>query len=560
VYERIALIGLSGSGKSSVAPLVAERLGWRALDTDDLVVQRFGMPIAEIFARFGEPVFRAAEREALLEALRCDRVVIATGGGIVLDERNWVALRCGTAVVHLSAGLETLAARLRAQHEAEGTVGRPLLAGGIEERLRRLWEQRRDLYARADITVVTDGRSPDAVAEEIVRAVRSLQARGSIPFLSIGGASGRSDLFVRSGLLEVLGELVRRRWPRARRAFVVTDDRVERYWAGPVRRSLADNGFAVTTLTIPAGERSKSLAVVEHLLDRLLENGVERSDVVVALGGGVVGDVAGFAASIVLRGVGLVQVPTSLLAMVDASVGGKTGVDHRLGKNLIGTFYQPHLVLADPAVLETLPEEERRSGWAEVVKHAMIECTATGRTEPSLLPLLASRPFSAWWQPGALDEVIRRNIEIKAAVVAADERESGLRRILNYGHTLGHAVEAASGYRVRHGEAVAIGMRAVARIAERLGCCSRDLVVLQDELLDAASLPRSVALPIEPVLERLRYDKKVDGGVPTWIVPTRPGFVELRRDIPLETVREVTAALLVEKSEVDDRLPARGNP
>ncbi|MCX2725951.1 3-dehydroquinate synthase [Thermomicrobium sp. 4228-Ro] len=560
MVERIALIGLSGSGKSAVAPLVAARLGWMALDTDDLVVRRFGMPIAEIFARFGEPVFRAAEREALLEALRNERVVVATGGGIVLDERNWVALRSDTAVVHLTARLETLASRLRAQVSGENGAVRPLLAGALEERLRSLWEQRRNLYRRADVTVETDDRTLDAVADEIVRAVRSLSERGFVPFLSLAGGSGRSDLFVRSGLLEAVGELVRRRWPNVRRAFVITDDHVERLWGEPVRRALERAAFQVTTLTIPAGEQSKNLGVVERLLDQLLESGIERSDVVVALGGGVVGDIAGFVSSIVLRGVGLVQVPTSLLAMVDASVGGKTGVDHRLGKNLIGTFYQPHLVIADPVVLSTLPEAERRSGWAEVVKHAMIECTATDSTEPSLLPLLMSRAFSAWWEAGALDEVVRRNIAIKAAVVAADERESGLRRILNYGHTLGHAVEAASDYRLRHGEAVAIGMRAVARLAQRLGACSAEVVRLQDELLDAAGLPRSIDLPIEAVLERLRYDKKVEGGVPTWILPTRPGRVVIRRDVPLDAVRDVARSVLAPHSEVGGPLPRRRMP
>ncbi|MCX7622420.1 MAG: 3-dehydroquinate synthase [Thermomicrobium sp.] len=554
MVERIALIGLSGSGKSSLAPLIARRLGWTALDTDAMVVERFGLPIPEIFSRYGEAVFRAAEREALLAALRNPRVVIATGGGIVLDERNWVDLRRDTAVVHLAARLETLAARLRAQQASDGTTGRPLLAGSLEERLRLLWERRQHLYRRADIVVETDDRAPEELAEEIVRRVAERAEQGAIPFLAIGGSSGRSDLFVRTGLLPLLGELVRHRWRSARRAFVVTDEQVERYWAEPVRRSLEASEFAVTMLTVPAGERSKNLGVVESLLDRMLECGIERSDVVVALGGGVVGDLAGFAASIVLRGVGLVQVPTTLLAMVDASVGGKTGVDHRFGKNLIGTFYQPHLVVADPAVLTSLPEEERRSGWAEVVKHAMIECTALGNDEPLLLSLLTSRPFAAWWEPGELDRVIRRNIEIKASVVAADERKSGLRRILNYGHTLGHAVEAASDYRLRHGEAVAIGMRAVARLAERLGLCTAELVVQQDELLDAAGLPRSVELSPERVLERVRYDKKSEGGIPTWILPTRPGHVVQRREVPPELVRAVTEELLGERSGVGQRV------
>lgn len=548
MVKRIALIGLSGSGKTSLAPLIARRLGWRAIDTDELVVQRFGLPISTIFAQFGESVFRAAEREALLEAVRQGEVVIATGGGIVLDERNWIALRSGTAVVHLTAPLETLAARLRAQQDADGAAGRPLLTGGIEERLRQLWEQRKHLYSRADVVVETDARPLEQLAEEVIQAVTERSRRGLIPFLSLGGAAGRSDIYVHSGLLESVGALVRHRWPRARRVFVVTDDQVARWWLEPLRRSLEKEGFVVDPATIPAGESSKNLSQVERLLDHLLAAGIERGDVMLALGGGVVGDLGGFVASIVLRGVGLIQVPTTLLAMVDASIGGKTGIDHRCGKNLIGTFYQPHLVLVDPSVLTTLPGAERRSGWAEVVKHAMIECTALGSESPKLLSLLTSRPFAAWWEPGALDEVIRWNIAIKASVVAADERETGLRRILNYGHTLGHAVEAASEYQLRHGEAVAIGMRAVARIAHRLGICSPDLVELQDALLDAASLPRAAGIDVEDALERLRYDKKVEGGVPTWVLPVRPGHVVLWRDVPMDVVRDVAQSLLREES------------
>jgi len=545
VVERIALIGLSGSGKSAIAPLLADRLGWRPVDTDRMVEERFGLPIPEIFARFGESVFRAAEREALLQATAQRHVVIATGGGIVLDERNWVPLRSGTAVVHLTARIETLAARLRSQWALDAASARPLLAGDLEARLHTLWEQRRALYQRADIVVETDRRTPEELVEVIAAAVHSRAERGLIPFLALASATGRSDLYVQSGLLAALGELARHRWPDARRAFVITDDHVARHWGEPTRRALESGGFDVSVLRIPPGETSKILTTVEWLLDQLLGHGIERTDIVVALGGGVVGDLAGFVASIVLRGVGLVQVPTSLLAMVDASVGGKTGVDHKLGKNLIGTFYQPHLVVADPTVLETLPEAERRSGWAEVVKHAMIEYSATCQSVvPPLVELLQQRRFEDWWHSTDLDEVIRRNIVIKASVVAQDERESGLRRILNYGHTLGHAIEAASAYQLRHGEAVALGLRAAARIAQQMGLCSEELVALQDELLDAAGLPRTATLPVEEVLARLRYDKKVASGMPTWILPVEPGRVVVRRDVPSQLVRQVAAALL----------------
>jgi 3-dehydroquinate synthase len=552
VVKRIALIGLSGSGKSSIAPLVADLLGWRVVDTDRLVEERFGLPIAEIFARYGESVFRAAEREALLQASLAEHVVIATGGGIVLDDRNWIPLRTETALVHLRARIETLVDRLHRQSERElqPTV-RPLLAGDTAAKLQELWQRRRALYEQANVVIDTDDEAPEEIAQRIVEAVRELEDRGSVPFRALLGAAGRSELYVASGILTRIGELVRRRWPKARRAFLVSDEQVARYWGASARTSLTAADFDVVATAIPPGEHSKSLVTVTSLLDWMLAAGIERSDVVVALGGGVVGDVAGFAASIVLRGVALVQVPTSLLAMVDASVGGKTGVDHRLGKNLIGSFYQPHLVLADPVVLATLPAEERRSGWAEVVKHAMIECTATETKEPRLLNMLAERPYDAWWQDAdSLARLIRQNIHIKASVVARDERESGLRRILNYGHTLGHAIEATSGYRLRHGEAIAVGMRAVARIAHRLDSCRADLVPLQDELLDQAGLPRAVDLPLADVLERLRYDKKAEGGRLTWILPLAPGHVEVRRDVPMSVIEDICRALLRTESRI----------
>lgn len=540
MVERIALIGLSGTGKSSVAPLVAARLGWDVVDTDRLVAERFGMSIPRIFARYGEAIFRAAEREALLDACRRQRSVIATGGGVVLDERNWVPLRSGTAVVHLWAPIETLVRRLQ-REASDAEVGRPLLAGDLEVRLRALWEQRRHLYERADLTISTDDRSPEHVADEIVRAVERRSRDGLVPFLSVLGSNGRSDLFVHSGLLGSCGVLLRQRWPKARRAFIVTDTHVATHWQPSVERSLEQYDFSVQVLQVRPGEASKSLATVERLLDELLASRIERSDVLVALGGGVIGDLTGFVASIVLRGVGLVQIPTTLLAMVDASVGGKTGIDHQLGKNLIGTFYQPHLVIADPTVLGTLPERERRAGWAEVVKHGLIECTATGEAQPRLLELIRQRSFDSWWNAGNLDEVIRHNIRIKASVVAADERESGLRRILNLGHTLGHAVEAASDYRLLHGEAIAIGLRGEARIARRMDLCSEETTAIVDELLDEARLPSRAPVDPEVVIAKLAYDKKVEGGMPTWILPTDPGHVVARRDIPEALVREVVS-------------------
>lgn len=540
ILERVYLIGLSGSGKTTLAPLLAERLGFEAVDIDAEVERHFGRSIPDIFAAFGEPVFRAAERDALAQASRRTRVVVATGGGAVLDPANWAAMRPRSAIVHLTAEPSVLIERLEAAVRATPMAERPLLRGDDPlARLESLWQARRHLYEQADLTIDTTGKSLDALAQEIADQITALDRAGVIPVDSLGTPSGRSDLYAAPGLLAEVGTLARRRWPKARRAWVIADEHVLPLWGAPVEGSFTQAGFDVTMRAVPAGEGSKSLQEASALLDWLLGGGIERGDVVVALGGGVVGDLAGFVAAIVLRGVGLVQLPTSLLAMVDSSVGGKTGVNHALGKNLIGAFYQPPLVVADPHVLRTLPPRDLRNGWAEIVKHSMIECTATGTPEPVLLPWLEGRtPVGGLGEPGELAALIAHNIRLKAAVVRADEREAGLRRILNYGHTLGHAIEAA-GYRYLHGEAVALGMRAAARLAHRLGLCDADLVARQDALLDRLDLPRTYDGEWEPVREHLLRDKKVVQGTLTWILPEGPGRVVVRRDVPLEAVEAV---------------------
>ena len=547
--ERVVLVGLSGTGKTVVGQALARQLGYALIDTDALVEARFGCPVAEIFRRYGEPVFRAAEREAVRIAARQRRAVVATGGGVVLDEANWAALRPGSVIVHLRASLPTLLARLRAQSGAQPGRDRPLLQGDPAARLAQLWEARRHFYARADLTVDTDGRTPEELAAEIARAVAERQRRGLVPALSLLGQAGRSDIVIGPGVIGELGTLVSQRWPQARTAFVVSDQQVWPHWGTRVTDALASAGLRVESRAVPAGEASKSWETAGDLLDWLLACRVDRRDVVVAVGGGVVGDLAGFVAAVVLRGIGFAQVPTSLLAMVDASVGGKTAVNHRFGKNLIGAFYQPALVVIDPETLTTLPDAELRAGWAEVVKHAMIECTATGASHPALLAALEAVPLEALrLEPAEMTALIQHNVAIKAAVVQADEREDGLRRILNYGHTFGHAFEAAA-YRYRHGEAVALGMRAEARLAQRLGLVDDRLVARQDALLDRLGLPRQFVGDIAAVLARLPYDKKAVHGRLTWVLPTAPGQVIITDQPSAEDVAAIVAA--VSQAEVE---------
>jgi shikimate kinase / 3-dehydroquinate synthase len=538
--ERVILIGLSGTGKSSLAPLVAREIGYSWIDTDQEICERFERTIPQVFEEFGESTFRSVERDVVRSACMRDRVVIATGGGVVQDEANWSVMRPGAVIIHLRASTGEIVNRLQSAEQQEPEDVRPLLAGDHpEERLNKLWNRRRTLYDRADIEIDTDDKIPEAIVREIVTAVRRIQETGLVPVTSIEVASGRSDIYAGSGISKYVAQLVRSRWREARKIWLVTDSNVQNHWAGPIRRQLQEEGFSTEVFAVSPGETSKSLAAVGEVIDWMIRGRVSRQDILIALGGGVVGDLAGFAASIVLRGINLVQIPTSLLAMVDSSVGGKTGVNHELGKNLIGAFYQPHLVIADTTLLESLPERELCAGWAEVIKHGMIERTATGAATAGLLTALeslSSNPCRIG--PETLANVVAWNINIKAAVVREDERESGHRWLLNYGHTMGHAMEAAE-YRYIHGEAVALGLRAAARLSKDLGMCDQELVDRQDALLDGAGLPSRFDGDLDLVLERMGHDKKAVNNRLTWILPVGPGVVGVRQDVPMDAVVRV---------------------
>ncbi len=326
------------------------------------------------------------------------------------------------------------------------------------------------------------------------------------------------DVLIGSGLLDEVGPLVRG-VTRARCAALVSDENVAERYAIRVDVSLARSGFRVSSLTVPPGESSKEWSLAGELLEALAAKGLSRDDIVVALGGGVTGDLVGFVSAVYLRGIDLVQVPTTLLAMVDSSVGGKTAVDLPAGKNLVGAFKQPLLVVADVDTLKTLPDEEWRSGLAEVAKTAML----SGEEMLSWMEGNARRLLDR--DPDAVIEAVERCVAFKAGVVAADERESGPRECLNYGHTLGHAIEKVAGYgRFTHGAAVAEGMRFASRVAVQLAGADVSFVRRQDRLLDALGLGAlEVALPTAVLHDAMRSDKKARGGEVRMVLVSEPG-------------------------------------
>jgi 3-dehydroquinate synthase len=322
-------------------------------------------------------------------------------------------------------------------------------------------------------------------------------------------------------------------------AAVVTDTAVAEAWAEPVREGLSRAGVRTGVHAVADGERAKTLDVLGQVLAFLEACAIDRQGVVVALGGGTVGDLAGFAAAVWLRGVRCVQVPTTLLAMVDASVGGKTGVNSTATENAIGAYWQPSAVVADLAVLDTLPEDEYLAAFGEIAKYAVA-------MDRELAGLLSDRREALLARAaGALEPVVGRCVELKAGVVAADEREGGPRQILNYGHTVGHALESASAYAAAHGRAVAFGMGAAARVALALDRCGPDLVDRQDALLAAFGLPGELpAVTAEAVLAAVPRDKKSRAGAVRWVLPREVGRAEVGIEVPDAVVAGVVRALL----------------
>lgn len=545
-YTRCILIGMSGTGKSHAGRRLAERLGWALIDTDQAITQREGRSIPEIFARDGEAHFRAVEREVLLAALRQPQAVIATGGGAVLADELWspaLLLDPEALTVALDASPATSLHRLRDQAARDGaTTARPLLAG--DEPLARLVAmklRRLPAYDRAPLTLDVDHRTVDEVVAEIV----ALMPRDpGAPSLRLEATSGSSDIFIGAGMLDRLPALLAERWPRARTTWLAIDANVARVHGDRLRALLGRANGRLRTISVPPGEGSKSVAGISALWDRMLDDGVERGDVLVAAGGGVTGDLVGFAAATVLRGINLVQVPTSLLAMVDSSVGGKTGINHRAGKNLIGSFYQPPLVVIDPDLLASLPPRELTSGWAEVLKHAVIQRATPGGDAGDLLTTMErSRARFLHRDQPAISWMIRRNVALKAAVVQADEQERGLRAILNFGHTVGHAIEAA-GYNYLHGEAVAVGMCAAIRISHSVGLVDAGAVARLESLIAGYGLPTRAAASAADVRQLMTSDKKRAAGTQRWVLAKDGAGVVIASDVPESVVNRAIDAVL----------------
>jgi shikimate kinase / 3-dehydroquinate synthase len=530
----IVLVGLMGAGKTSIGRRLAARLGMPFRDADQEIELAAGCTIPELFARYGEAAFRDGERRVIRRLLAGDPMVLAFGGGAFMDPRTRESTRAEAVTVWLRCTLPTLIRRVA------GRDNRPLLAGNNrEDTLRELMQLRYPIYAEADVVVDCGDEPPDHTTGQVMNALVDWKPAKRLHVML---SSTSYDVVIGDNLLARAGALLAPKLPQ-KRAVVVTDQTVAALHLDTLMQGLAETAITASAIVVAGGEASKNVNTYLDVVDQLLQARVERRTAVIALGGGVVGDLSGFAAATTLRGLPFVQIPTTLLSQVDSSVGGKTGVNTAHGKNLVGAFHQPRMVLADTATLDTLPPRELRAGYAEIAKAGLIGDAA----------------FFDWCEQhgqgvisgdrDAQAEAIRRACAFKAAIVGDDEREekpNDGRALLNLGHTFGHALEAEYGYDggLLHGEGVAIGLGLAFKLSARLGFCSSADSERVIAHVASVGLPAELSMlnrrfSAATLVGHMRRDKKMRDGALHFVLTRGIGQAFTSADVPPDAVIEL---------------------
>ena len=540
----LVLVGLPGSGKTAVGKRLANRYGATFIDLDDEIESRTGRTIAEIFAEDGEPAFRALEREIVAGLGAPDptpgkvRRVISPGGGAVMDPRNRWQLYRGRLAVWLDVRPEVVAQRLRRSPNVRPLVQGPDPLG----RIRTLAASRERFYGAA---IRVNGLAElGGVVGAITKLVEAWQPGRATTLLRATTPIG--EVVVGEGVAaDAVGAALAR--AGARRALLVSEPGAWEAFGQELADRLSANGWPVETVMLPAGEAAKRLPVIEEAARDLARRRAERKEPLVAIGGGALGDPAGFLAAAYLRGVPWIQVPTTLVAQVDSSIGGKTGVDLPEGKNLLGAFHHPMAIILDVAALRTLPERQLRAALGEIIKMAGLGDEALFATLEAEVAAVATGDRGAF-ERGVLAELVERAGWAKVNVVVADEREtagSTGRISLNLGHTVAHAIEAVDGYEsLMHGEAVAYGLRAACRIGVAVGTTPPERAARIETLLTRAGLALApLAFDVADVVAATGTDKKHADGRLRWVFPTADGYL-VRDDVPVETVEAAVRSVL----------------
>ena len=522
--RNIILTGFMGTGKTTVGKLLAKKMNRNFIDTDQLIETRQGLSIPDIFADLGESAFRQMEADLAQELGEKEGLIISTGGRFMLDSVNVAALSNNGRVFCLVATPQEILSRLKNDKDNR----RPLLnVPNPSEQIVELLQERKKGYQRF-LKLATDNKHPADITGNLLDFIQSNPKQ-----LAIDNPDQPYQFIVGNGILPFTRQLA----GSDGMLVVITDKVVKKLYAQSC-------GSVDHVITIPEDAPQKTLATVQSIYDQLLDIGFDRFGTIIALGGSVVGDIAGFVAATFMRGVDLVQCPTSLLAMADTSIGGKNSIDLPQGKNLIGSFKQPNIVIADVATLSTLPPEELLSGMAEIIKHSLLADTdLLQKIEHGDWPLKTD-PLN---DSSEIQTLVAKAIQVKISFVQKDPFDQGIRSYLNLGHTFAHAIEQVSEYTVKHGEAVAMGLVSAADLSARLGYCSPQLKERIELVLKKVGLPSQIPATLLPelILNAMNRDKKRTPQSLRLVLPVEVGQVFLANNVPtadiLKTLKAVSS-------------------
>tara|TARA_B100001996_G_scaffold382276_1_gene373685 strand:+ start:1632 stop:3272 length:1641 start_codon:yes stop_codon:yes gene_type:complete len=533
------IIGFSGTGKSAASKLAAAALGWKLFDMDQIIEQEIGKPISQIFEQNGEEWFRDKESELLVKLSKENNCIISTGGGLPVRGLNFDIMNNSGYVLTLDASVDIIIKRLK-NKSSEGQNEKSLRPKLIESSLPEIIQfksERSDIYAKSDFTINTNKLSVEEVANNIVyQAEKYVDQLNSLHFeqfdsfcTNVLSKNNQYGVFVGLDIYKYLPEVMNKIINK-QKVYLLSDDGSKPYMR-KIQKVFELAGKSTTTFVIPQGEISKSLSISSKIYEWLSYEHADRGDVLIGVGGGVVGDITGFVASTYMRGIKFVLVPTTLLSMSDSSIGGKTAVDVNKIKNLVGSFYNPSLVYSDLNSLETLPSRQINSGWAELIKHGFI------RDRDLLDQMIHIKDYKKI--NDNVSSIIKKSIQIKGEIVTVDENEKyGSRIMLNYGHTLGHAIESSTNLeQYTHGEAVSIGMSFAAKLSNHLNMLSNEDLKLHNDILKKFDLPVSTDdIDWDKCFELIKNDKKVKNGKINWILLESLGKAVVRDDIDKDTI------------------------
>ena len=546
--SNIFLIGFSGTGKSEIGPIISNILSYKFIDLDTEIVKYFNKSIDKVFSEDSEEAFRKKESELLEYYGSSSKLVIATGGGAIINNDNYELMKSHGFIVCLEATPQTIFNRLTSEN-AKYEI-RPLLKNNVNiDFITNIKNKRLQYYAKSDWTIHTDNLTPYQSADEVAKIYKTFVNLDTTKFIDqdmkadlagiVTYSNGVCPLYSGWDIYDDIPKIFSKLDIEGN-LFLISDRNVYSLYGEEVKKCIASTGKQVFSYQMEPGEHNKTFDAISNVYSWLAESKAQRRDTIIALGGGVVGDMAGFVAATYNRGMGFIQIPTSLAAMVDASVGGKTAVDLPEGKNLVGAFYQPKVVIADVSTLKSLPHRETMEGWAEAIKHGLI-------LDKQLFEVFENRYEELLnLEPNLTTDVVKRSIQIKAEVVSQDEKETrGIRTLLNYGHTIGHGLEAATGYhQLLHGEAVSIGMMGAAMIGNRMGVTDGSILERQLSILKKFDLPISFKnINLDSIKSAMSLDKKAVGSSINWVLLSEIGHAEVNSNVDNSVVDNVLEEL-----------------